>query len=68
MEATCKGDEAIARPRTVLRLPIQEVGMAGNLTSDAHLAAQPVEHTCTLCSADSDLRRFPGLRFLKPLA
>jgi predicted nucleic acid-binding protein len=34
---------------------------------DAHLAALAIEHNATLCSADSDFRRFPGLRFLNPL-
>ncbi len=53
---------------SVLRLLIQEAGTAGNLTSDAHLAALAIEHNCTLCSADSDFRRFPGLRFRNPLA
>ncbi|MFO8237865.1 MAG: TA system VapC family ribonuclease toxin [Prochlorococcaceae cyanobacterium] len=53
---------------SVLRLLIQEAGTAGNLTSDAHLAALAIEHDCTLCSADNDFRRFPGLRFRNPLA
>ena len=26
-----------------------------------------IEHNCTLCSADNDFRRFPGLRFRNPL-
>ncbi|MFM7733729.1 MAG: type II toxin-antitoxin system VapC family toxin [Cyanobium sp.] len=52
---------------SVLRRLIQEAGTAGNLTSDAHLAALAIEHHCTLCSADSDFRRFAGLRFCNPL-
>ena len=52
---------------SILRLLIQETGTAGNLTSDAHLAALAIEHNGTLCSADSDFRRFPGLRFRNPL-
>jgi toxin-antitoxin system PIN domain toxin len=52
---------------SVLRLLIQEAGTAGNLTSDAHLAALAIEHDCMLCSADNDFRRFPGLRFHNPL-
>lgn len=50
-----------------LRRLIREAGTAGNLTSDAHLAALAIEHNCTLCSADSDFRRFAGLRFCNPL-
>jgi hypothetical protein len=46
---------------TILRRLIGEVGAAGNLTSDAHLAALAIEHDWSLCSADSDFRRFPGL-------
>ena len=49
------------------QLPLQ-VGSAGNLSNDAHLAALAIEHTCSLCSADADLRRCPGLRLINPLA
>jgi toxin-antitoxin system PIN domain toxin len=52
----------------VLRLLLAEAGTAGNLTSDAHLAALAIEHNCTLYSADSDFRRFAGLRYRNPLA
>ncbi|MFW6731516.1 MAG: type II toxin-antitoxin system VapC family toxin [Synechococcus sp.] len=52
---------------SLLRRLIQEAGTAGNLTSDAHLAALAIEHNCTLCSADSDFRRFTKLRFCNPL-
>lgn len=37
-------------------------GTAGNLVSDAHLAALAIEHGGELCSADTDFARFPGLR------
>ncbi len=40
----------------------------GNLMTDAHLAALAIEHGLTLCSADSDFARFPGLRWINPLA
>ena len=53
---------------SVLRVLLEGAGTAGNLTSDAHLAALAIEHNATLCSADSDFRRFPGLRFRNPLA
>lgn len=43
------------------------VGTAGNLTSDAHLAALAIEHEATLCSTDSDFARFPGLNWKNPL-
>lgn len=43
-------------------------GMRPNLVPDAHLAALAMEHGLTLCSADADFARFPGLRWLNPLA
>jgi hypothetical protein len=47
---------------------VRRVGARGNSTSDAHLAALAIEHGLTLCSADSDFARFPGLRWSNPLA
>ncbi len=43
-------------------------GTAGNLTSDAHLAALAIEHGCQLASADNDFRRFAGVTLVNPLA
>jgi predicted nucleic acid-binding protein len=43
-------------------------GTAGNLTTDAHLAALAIEHGAELCSAYADLSRFPGLQRTNPLA
>ncbi|MEJ5944153.1 TA system VapC family ribonuclease toxin [Pseudokineococcus basanitobsidens] len=51
----------------VLRELLAPTGTAGNLTSDAHLAALAVEHGAELCSTDSDFARFPGLRWTDPL-
>jgi hypothetical protein len=42
-------------------------GTAGNLTTDAHLAALAIEHQCELHSNDHDFARFPGLRWRNPL-
>ena len=44
------------------------LGAAGNLTTDAQLAALAVEHQGELHSADFDFRRFAGLRWINPLA
>lgn len=44
------------------------LGTAGNLTSDAHLAAVAQEHGAELCSCDTDFARFPGIRWTHPLA
>jgi len=51
----------------VLRNLLKVTGTAGNLTSDAHLAALAIEHGCTVCSSDSDFKRFPGVEHVDPL-
>lgn len=51
----------------VLRGLLIPVGAAGNLTSDAHLAALAVEHGAELCSTDADFGRFSGVRWIDPL-
>lgn len=51
----------------LLRSLLDPLGTAGNLTTDAHLAALALEHRATLCTADGDFRRFPGLRVSEPL-
>ena len=52
-----------AEHRRVLRQLIEESGTAGNLTSDAHLAAITIEVGATLASFDADFHRFDRLRF-----
>lgn len=69
----------IARPQVILIHPgdrhadilfdlLDAVGVAGNLTTDAHLAALAIEHQAELHSTDADMARFPGLRWKNPLA
>lgn len=55
------------RHPAVLRELLQPLGTAGNLTTDAHLAALAIEHGASLCSCDADFSRFPGLRWSDPL-
>jgi uncharacterized protein len=55
------------RHAAVLRDLLTPFGAAGNLTSDAHLAALAIEHGATLYSSDNDFSRFPGLRWVDPL-
>jgi toxin-antitoxin system PIN domain toxin len=52
----------------VLRELLLPIGMGGNLTSDAHLAALAIEHGAEVCSGDNDFSRFKGLRWSNPLA
>ena len=46
---------------------LRAANAAGNLVSDAHLAALAVEHNCVLQSADADFARFKGLKWKNPL-
>jgi hypothetical protein len=55
------------RHTVVLRELLTPLGTAGNLTSDAHLAALSVEHGAELCSTDVDFSRFSGVRWIDPL-
>ena len=68
----------LARPQTALIHPgdrhadilfglLDEAGSAGNLTTDAHLAALAIEHQAELHSTDADMARFRGLRWTNPL-
>lgn len=51
------------RHASILSELLRAVGTAGNLTSDAHLAALAIEHGATLASFDRDFARFDGLMF-----
>jgi toxin-antitoxin system PIN domain toxin len=46
---------------------LESLGSAGNLTTDAHLAALAIEHQAELHSTDADFSRFSGLRWINPL-
>lgn len=46
---------------------LTQLGSAGNLTTDAHLAALALEYQAELVSTDADFARFPGLRWFNPL-
>jgi toxin-antitoxin system PIN domain toxin len=56
------------RHPAVLRELLAPLGTAGNLTTDAHLAALAIEHGAQLCSSDTDFARFGGLRWKDPLS
>ena len=55
------------RFRHVFLDALTTLGTAGNLTTDAYLAALAIEHQAELCSCDADFSRFPGLRWRNPL-
>lgn len=46
---------------------LQQLGSAGNLTTDSHLAALAIERGFTLHTTDADFSRFPGLKWINPL-
>ena len=46
---------------------IDQIGTAGNLTTDAHLAALAIERGLILQTTDADFARFPGLKWNNPI-
>lgn len=52
----------------ILRNLLQTTGMAGNLTTDAHIAAMAIERGAAIYSADHDFKRFPGVQHIDPLS
>ncbi|MCX6864826.1 MAG: type II toxin-antitoxin system VapC family toxin [Verrucomicrobia bacterium] len=77
-EATRRVESWLAMPRVriieasphhiaeVLGL-LAETGTAGNLTTDAQIAALARQEKAILHSNDTDFQRFPGIRWLNPL-
>lgn len=70
-------DEWIAQPCSLIPHPtvrhaalmrgfLTAAGTAGNLTTDAHLAALSVEYGATICTYDADFARFPGVTATSP--
>ena len=47
---------------------LEALGTAGNLVTDAQIAAVAIEHDAVVHTADADFIRFKGLRWLNPLA
>jgi toxin-antitoxin system PIN domain toxin len=51
----------------ILRELLEQAGSAGNLTTDAHLAALTISHGAQIVSCDNDFARFTNLRRINPL-
>ncbi len=77
-EATAMVEEWLDQPIVRVLVPgreharhcfgyLRKLGVAGNLTTDAHLAALALEYQAELHSTDTDFARFPGLRWRNPL-
>jgi toxin-antitoxin system PIN domain toxin len=58
--------EPTARHAGLLRGLLLETGTAGNLTTDAHLAALAIEHGAEIVSYDRDFARFAGVQHRLP--
>lgn len=50
----------------IFQAQVADAQASGPLVTDAALAALAFEHGATLCSTDSDFRRFRGLKLLDP--
>lgn len=59
--------EPTGRHLEVVAQLLSEVGTAGNLVNDAHLAALALEHGCEIVSYDADFARFAGVRWVLPV-
>lgn len=46
---------------------LEDIGTAGNLTTDVQLAAYAIEHQGEMHSNDTDFARFPDLKWVNPL-
>jgi toxin-antitoxin system PIN domain toxin len=47
---------------------LQQVGAAGNLVTDAQIAAAAIEHHAVVHTSDADFVRFPGVRWFNPIS
>jgi toxin-antitoxin system PIN domain toxin len=54
------------RHTQILGRLLRSAGTAGNLTTDAHLAALAIEHGATVISFDRDFARFQGVQWREP--
>lgn len=54
------------RHAATLRSLLRALGTAGNLVTDAHLAALAIEHGAEVVSCDRDFERFAGVRRIDP--
>jgi hypothetical protein len=50
----------------LMRTLLEKIGTAGNLTTDAHLAALAIQWDCVLYTTDTDFARFQGLKWKRP--
>ncbi len=80
VEESAKRVEAWFKARPVRLLPpgqqhvetllatLRAVGVAGSLTTDAHIATLAIEYHAEVHTSDLDFGRFPGIRWRNPIA
>ncbi len=56
-----------ARYLEIFRILVKEIGSAGSLTTDIHIAVLAMEYRATVFTSDTDFTRFSGMRLEKPL-
>ena len=77
-DAIARVENWLARPHVHFLMPgsrhlevvfglLRKLGVAGDLTADAQLAALAIEHQAELHSNDTDFGRFPQLKWVNPL-
>jgi len=59
-------DITIAAAHRALGL-LEAAGTAGNLVTDAQIAAVALQHNAVVHTADADFSRFPGVRWFNPI-
>ena len=47
---------------------LERIGTAGNLVTDAQIAAIALEHNAVVHTSDTDFVRFPGVRWFNPIS
>jgi toxin-antitoxin system PIN domain toxin len=67
-QPTCMPTSPGPRHWPILRKLLRDADARGNLVPDAHLAAIAIEHGATIATRDRGFARFPGLRWLDPVA
>ena len=63
---TIRACKPTPRHAALLRGLLRDTGTAGNLTTDAHLAALALEHGADIISYDRDFERYPGINHRLP--
>jgi uncharacterized protein len=64
----CGNPQSRSQAHEILETVLRESDLVGIKVTDVVFAALAIEHDATLASTDRDFRRFPGLKWVNPLA